>query len=343
MVSDSSLAEFIASNPDARELKRALAVQMTLLGFKQRMIQAVLGVQSGFISTWKQRYLSEGVECLRLGYKGSQPYLSANQRVQINAWLATQAQPSVALLASYIQTQFGVVFQSSQSYYDILSPARYSWKKTQARLPGADRPQCIDTREAIKKLAAHKAALEDGSASAFFIDESHLHWDDACGYSWGRQDQRLEVSLENGRQRPTYYGALDVVKGSFLMPSYPKANAQHTVDFLRYLQQRRPGQKLLIFWDGVSYHHQHTMRDFLETIHADLLPHQWKICCTRLAPYAPRENPVEDTWLKSKTFVHTQALWTTCFEQVKDLFVKGIRQKKYFQFPKLKQYTESLK
>ena len=43
-------------------------------------------------------------------------------------------------------------------------------------------------------------------------------------------------------------------------------------------------------------------------------------------------KPVEDIWLKGKTFVRTQAIWTTCFEQIKNLFVKGIRQKKYFQF-----------
>ena len=66
MVSDSSLSAFIASNPDARELKQALAVQMTLLGLKQGVIQAVLGVQSSFISTWKKHYLSEGVACFRL-------------------------------------------------------------------------------------------------------------------------------------------------------------------------------------------------------------------------------------------------------------------------------------
>ena len=179
--------------------------------------------------------------------------------------------------------------------------------------------------------------------SAFFIDESHLHWHDACGYGWGRRDQRLEVAIENGLERHTYYGALDILKGTFLMQSYPKANASHTVDFIRYLQQRRPDQKLLIFWDGVSYHYQHAMRDFLKTIQANLPPNEWKICCTRLAPYTPQENPVEDIWLKGKTFVRTHALWTTCFEQVKDLFVKGIRQKKYFRFPKLKQYTISLK
>ena len=38
MPSDTSLTAFIASNPDARELKRALAVHMTQLGFKQRVI-----------------------------------------------------------------------------------------------------------------------------------------------------------------------------------------------------------------------------------------------------------------------------------------------------------------
>ena len=151
MVSDTSLSAFISSNPDARELKRALAVQMTLLGIKQGAIQAILGVQSSFISTWKKRYLSEGVACFRLGYKGSQPYLSADQRAQIHAWLVPQSQPSVASLASYIQTQFGVVFKSSQSYYAILAQAGYRWKKTPARQPKADLQQGLDQREEIKK------------------------------------------------------------------------------------------------------------------------------------------------------------------------------------------------
>ncbi len=184
--------------------------------------------------------------------------------------------------------------------------------------------------------------LQAGRLSAFFVDESHLHWGDACGYAGGRSDQRLRVCMDNARQRQTYYGALDVVKGTFLMQSDPKANAQHTVDFIRSIQQRRPGQRLLIFWDGASYHRQQAMRTVLETIQADCTPDQWKICCMRLAPYTPQENPVEDIWLKGKTFVRTHALWTTSFEQVKDLFVKGIRRKKYSQFPKLQQYITSL-
>jgi transposase len=43
------LVEFIQSNPDSRELKRAIAVKMWLKGYKQREIQKSLFVSSGFI------------------------------------------------------------------------------------------------------------------------------------------------------------------------------------------------------------------------------------------------------------------------------------------------------
>ena len=61
------------------------------------------------------------------------------------------------------------------------------------------------------------------------------------------------------------------------------------------------------------------------------------------ALYTARKTRSKTSGLKGKTFVRTHAVWTTCFEQIKDLFVKGIRQKKYFQFPKLSQYNLALK
>ena len=151
MPSDSSLEIFIASNPDARELKRALAVKMTLSGIKQRQIQDILGVTSGFISKWKNQFLSQGAESLRLAYKGSQSYLSDAQRHQLFAWLGEKVQTSAPELAAYIQEHFGVVFKSSQSYYELLSQARYSWKKTQPHQPKADPERIVQTREEIKK------------------------------------------------------------------------------------------------------------------------------------------------------------------------------------------------
>jgi putative transposase len=151
MSCDSSLEIFIASNPDARELKRALAVKMTLSGIKQSQIQEILGVTSGFISKWKKQFLAQGIESLRLAYKGSQPYLSDDQRQQLFAWLGDKIQTSAPEMATYIQEQFGVVFKSSQSYYELLSQAHYSWKKTQQRNPKANPERVVQTRDEIKK------------------------------------------------------------------------------------------------------------------------------------------------------------------------------------------------
>ena len=151
MSCESSLEDFIASNPDARELKRALAVKMTLSDYTHGQIAEILGVTSGFISKWKKQFLAQGVDSLRLAYQGSQPYLSLEERQQAVEWLGEKTQTSVPELATYIEQHFGVVFKSSQSYYELLSHARYSWKKTQQRNPKADPEQIAETRETIKK------------------------------------------------------------------------------------------------------------------------------------------------------------------------------------------------
>lgn len=74
------LNELIQSNPDTRELKRAVAVKMFLQGYKHREIQGIIGVSSGFISKWTHRYQQMGVSALRLAYSGSVGYLEPEQR-----------------------------------------------------------------------------------------------------------------------------------------------------------------------------------------------------------------------------------------------------------------------
>ena len=69
MTNLSALEAFIRTNPDARELKRALAVKMTLSQYTHGQIESLLGVTSGFISKWKHRYLAEGVETLSLAHR----------------------------------------------------------------------------------------------------------------------------------------------------------------------------------------------------------------------------------------------------------------------------------
>ena len=139
------LNEFIHCNPDARELKRAVAVQMFLKGYKHREIRESLGVSSGFVSKWTDSYKQLGVSGLKLGYAGSVGYLKLEQRQAVLTWLKRKNYWNLAELQGYIETEYQVVFDSKQSYYTLFEQAGISWKKTQKRNPKAD-PQLVEKK-----------------------------------------------------------------------------------------------------------------------------------------------------------------------------------------------------
>ena len=130
-----SLSEFIENSQDKREVQRAIAVKMLLEGYKHEAIESILGVSSGFISKWKKAFFKQGVEGLKLAYKGSQGLLNVQQRASVIEWLKTNDKWNLSELEYEIASKYGVVFQSKQSYYELFDAARISWKKTQARNP----------------------------------------------------------------------------------------------------------------------------------------------------------------------------------------------------------------
>lgn len=90
------LIEFIQTTNDVRELKRALAVKMTLAGTAWDDVMDDLHVSHAFISKWRSQYKRRGIASLRMGYQGSVGYLTAAQKAQIITWMRQQPQWSVA-------------------------------------------------------------------------------------------------------------------------------------------------------------------------------------------------------------------------------------------------------
>lgn len=129
------LHQFLHETRDTREYRRAVAVQMAHQGINYDVIATVLQVSKAFISKWKGIYAEQGVAGLCIGYHGSVGYLSAEQRDQTIAWLREQESWSVPALQTYLHETFQVVYQSLQSYYDLLHAAGLSWKKTQTTNP----------------------------------------------------------------------------------------------------------------------------------------------------------------------------------------------------------------
>ncbi len=203
------LNTFIESNPDPRELKRALAVKMTLQGYRHQEIITVLQVSSGFISKWKQEFVISGIQGLKLKHQGSRGYLSQLEKKQVLKWLENKNEWNLNELEYHIAVDFGVTFAAKSSYYDLFHAAGISWKKSQKRNPRKDE-SAVKKKEEIKQFLAEKReSIESEKLIVLFVDECHLLWGDICGYVWGKTSSRIEIPIKNEKQRQSYYGAIN--------------------------------------------------------------------------------------------------------------------------------------
>jgi transposase len=132
------LTAFLAEKRDSREYRRALAVKLALQGYLYETISDMLAVTPGFVSQSKKAYETQGTQGLTLKYQGSQPYLSEEARHNVIDWLKAQQEWSVERLSEYIETNYGVVFRSRQSYYQLLAEADITYKQAQRINPKRD-------------------------------------------------------------------------------------------------------------------------------------------------------------------------------------------------------------
>ncbi|NEQ87006.1 MAG: IS630 family transposase, partial [Moorea sp. SIO2I5] len=123
----------------------------------------------------------------------------------------------------------------------------------------------------------------------------------------------------------------------FIVREYKQGNSKNTVLFLKFLRELNPGSRLLIIWDGASYHKYKEMKEYLREVNQDLDPFQRPVHCEILAPNAPEQNPVEDIWLKAKNFLKKFWYKLRSFALVKWLFTFFI-QREVFEFKKLHKY-----
>jgi transposase len=145
-----SLEEMIESQ-EGREIKRAIAVKMSLQGLKTGDICEILGVSDSYVSKWKTIYQTQGAEALGLGYKGRPGYLSEAQRHEVIVSLKQQSSFKIEVLRDDLEQRYGVVFKSKQSYYDLLDEAGISWHKSEQINPRKEEEKVVLKREEIKK------------------------------------------------------------------------------------------------------------------------------------------------------------------------------------------------
>jgi len=132
------LDDFLKKTKDGREVKRILAVKLAIEGKCHKEIEKLLKVSSSFISKWKNVVIFQGVESLKMQYKGGKSYLNKVEKQKVMEWLRGLNYCRLGDLQAYLEKEYKVVFSSNQSYYALFKEAKISWKKSQKKNPSKD-------------------------------------------------------------------------------------------------------------------------------------------------------------------------------------------------------------
>ena len=119
-------------------MKRALAVKLALQGCVYTAIENILNVSQGYVSKWKKRFMEQGIQGLRLGYKGAKTKLTSQEKEETIKWLLCQEYWDISELKIYLIEEYNVVFESKESYYRIYREAHITRQKAEKVNPRKD-------------------------------------------------------------------------------------------------------------------------------------------------------------------------------------------------------------
>ena len=138
------------------------------------------------------------------------------------------------------------------------------------------------------------------------------------GQAW--RGAAIEVVMTNERERQSYYGAVNLMSREFHLQAFSGGTGENTVAYLRSLKELYRGKRLLLIWDGATYHRDLHCQEFLAEVNQGLEEKDWLVTCLRFAPNAPEQNPVEDIWLAGKNYVRKKFAGNKTFAAVKKSF-----------------------
>jgi hypothetical protein len=74
--------------------------------------------------------------------------------------------------------------------------------------------------------------IKSGQLVVYAINECHLMGGDIVGEAWGKSKERMKIPINNYKDRPTYYGTLNLLEPDLILKKYSTGNGENTVKFV---------------------------------------------------------------------------------------------------------------
>lgn len=226
----------------------------------------------------------------------------------------------VPTLKKYVKAEFGVVYESIQSYHFLLKFSQLSFKYPAKFSIYRDEEKIVKRIEEVRVEVSQY--LKDPNWEVFTSDEVRIMLEAVTRRAWLKKGEKTVVKVKRSKDYQNYLGFLD--QKTFKCQVYPiawgrqteiiKATAAHIANY--------PGKRICVIWDNARCHNGRLVRkelrkgSSLERAHLIALP-----------PYAPDMNPIEHVWERGKNEISNTQFET--FDNTKQVFEKAITSREF--------------
>jgi len=263
-------------------------------------ISVVLMRSEKTVREWIKTFQKIRIASLFPSFKGDNAAkLTHTQKQQLKAILSSAPSEygipqkfwDISSLKTYIKAEFGVEYESSESYRLIFCLHNYSF-----HLP--DTFDIHRNEKTIKKRMKQikeeiKPMMKDDKWLVFTSDESRIIWETLTRRLWLPRGKKTIIKVERKRQAQSFIGFLNLKTGEDLLYRLSWQKQDTIIPVLEDLVVTYPNKSICVIWDNARFHKG-------KKIKAALSSSLKKIHLINFPPYAPDCNPQEHVWTYGK-------------------------------------------
>lgn len=280
--------------------ERAQTLLSAHSGFSPYQISKILLRAEKTVREWIKQYQKTGLSSIFPLYKGDNAAKLTRKQKQELATVLSQ-KPSVygipasfwdiVSLRTYIKAEFGVEYESPESYRLIFLLHNYSF-----HLPNTfDIHRNEKTiKKRVKEIKTEiKPFMKDPSWVVFAADESRIVWESIIRRLWLPKGKKSIMKVERKRRSQSFIGFLHLKTGEELLFPLSWQKQDTIIPVLQGLVKKYFDKHLCVIWDNARFHKGKKIKAQLSTTLKN-------IHLINLPPYAPDHNPQEHVWKYGK-------------------------------------------
>ena len=286
-----------------RVTRRANALVLLDEGWSCQQVAHALLLDDDTIRSWRKLFEQRGIEGITsFDVGGSASYLSVKQEDDLKAWVSAALPRSTRQIGAWIETEFGLVYESRSGLIALLHRLGLEYHKPDVIPRKLDEEKQKAFIESYNKLLN---SLTDNEAVVFAdaVHPTHAARPAGC---WAPSQEKLAIEQTSGRQRINIHGAIDLETGQTQMIEALTIDAASTIRLLESIEALYPMLVLIhVFLDNARYHHAKLVREWLARPGCRIKLHF-------IPPYCPHLNPIERLWgLMHRNVTHNKC-YATC-------------------------------